>query len=405
VEAGFGLIAIIFMMNFSRFGPDWLSRWQASHAVKKEYEVIDGLRGVAIVLVMACHLLTFSKSQSTGAQFMGEVFSAGRCGVLLFFGLSGFLISLPFWVRKQQGHQALMPHGYVSKRFWKIYPPFAVSVAFCVPIYAKIHGVDYAWDAAWRWLIGFPLFAPISPYFNGVMWTLIVEVHFYLTLPILFFLTRSLQYNSVLAFMFLAIFVAPSSYLIYLELQGEGPSFIPMLDTMYPSSFAGFGFGVLLAGLEVSKRLRRSLASLAIVGVVLLSLSMVAQAWSNVFWGGPWVVSKIIYFTQLGAVGLMVLLVLDSQPRLSQILSVRPLRWLGIVSYEWYLFHQPIHHLYLHLVGAAEGSLLKWFLRIGVVFVSSLAIAAVTYLFFSKPILEWGRRRSLLLSFDRGLNR
>lgn len=391
-------------MNLSWFGPDWLSRWQASHAVKKEYEVIDGLRGIAIVLVIACHLLTFSKSQSTANQFIGEIFSAGRCGVLLFFGLSGFLISLPFWVRKRQGQQALLPPGYMSKRFWKIYPAFAVSIFFCVPIYAKIYGVDYAWDAAWRWIIGYPLFAPVSPYFNGVMWTLVVEVHFYLTLPILFFLTKSLSYNFVLIFMFFAVFLAPGCYLMHLESQGEGPSFIPMIDTKYPSLFAGFGFGVVLAGLEVSQRLRRNFASLAVMGCIILVLSMIAQAWSVVFLGGAWGISKIVYFIQLGAVGLMILLVLDSRHWLSLGLSARPLRWLGIISYEWYLFHQPIHHLYSHFVGAADGSLMKWLLRISAVFASSLAIAAVVYLFFSKPILEWGRRKASL-NVDRDLRK
>src|SRR4051794_10879713 len=103
--------------------PDgWLACWKVDPAAGKEYEVLDGLRGVAILLVVMCHLLRLDPNGGAITQLWGGMVAAGTWGVTIFFALSGFLISDRFWKRKVEGAAQLVPERYAARRFWKIYP-------------------------------------------------------------------------------------------------------------------------------------------------------------------------------------------------------------------------------------------------------------------------------------------
>src|SRR5262249_21688328 len=92
--------------------------------------------------------------------------------------------------------------------------------------------------------------------------------------------------------------------------------------------------------------------------------------------------------------GLLLCYVADSRRTPPRILSTPWLRWCGIVSYEWYLFHQPILYWIRILFGAANGSLPKFILTQGSSFIVTLALGACVYRFFSLPILKYGRAKN-----------
>ena len=98
--------------------------------------VLDGLRGIAILLVLWYHVWEISWLSPGALQFIP---ATGFIGVHLFFFLSGFVISYPF-VR------AMLAHGpqpswndFAWRRFIKIVPSYVLSIAVAYAIgYAQI---------------------------------------------------------------------------------------------------------------------------------------------------------------------------------------------------------------------------------------------------------------------------
>jgi len=67
------------------------------------------------------------------------------------------------------------------------------------------------------------------------------------------------------------------------------------------------------------------------------------------------------------------------------------LRWCGIISYEWYLFHQPIIIWGRHIFGPAGGNPAFYAAIVGGPVLLGLILSALIYRFYSLPILKHGR--------------
>jgi peptidoglycan/LPS O-acetylase OafA/YrhL len=86
---------------------------------------LDALRGLAALMVVFNHLLLAVPRLQAGP--LTEVFTDGRSAVVLFFVLSGYVLSLPHWARRP------MPYGgYLVRRFCRIYLPFAAAAVLAV---------------------------------------------------------------------------------------------------------------------------------------------------------------------------------------------------------------------------------------------------------------------------------
>jgi peptidoglycan/LPS O-acetylase OafA/YrhL len=67
------------------------------------------------------------------------------------------------------------------------------------------------------------------------------------------------------------------------------------------------------------------------------------------------------------------------------------LRWCGIISYEWYLFHQPIINWARFIFGPARGNVAMYAAIVWGSFVFGGILSASIYRYFSLPILKYGR--------------
>jgi len=372
----------------------WLDKWHVAPSNTKSYDFLDGIRGIAILMVVACHLLYVNPTQSEGIRLIFGFFAAGTYGVTVFFALSGFLISLPFWKHKANG---TVPNllRYAKRRFWKIAPPLALSILLLTPIYVYLHGNSAAyWDTAFKWLTGQAFVIPVSGKLNPVMWSIIVEVHFYVLLPLLFLCLRKLSYPATLRLLFLMFLLIPPLARWIYSSYGQEFSIHPLIKVHFPSMLDPFAAGILVAGLYQSGKLRASIAKCAPLGLFGLIIALWLSSWA-VTYGTPHagLCHKIAHLLVILSTGLLLTFVANPQAASRWFLDNPVLRWLGIISYEWYLLHQALFWFTWKILGNADGSVMIYLTKVMVPGVISLILAAIFYRFFSLPILVATRGR------------
>jgi peptidoglycan/LPS O-acetylase OafA/YrhL len=148
---------------------------------------IDGLRGIAIVLVLAYH------SWLVYGCCAGLLSEAGFLGVELFFALSGFCIFYPF--ARARFSAATPPSwlGYAYRRGIKIVPSYVLALTVFALADAHRDGTGQTALAYVAHLFFVhPLIANAFQSISGPLWTIGIEVQFYFIFPVLcgFFVRR-----------------------------------------------------------------------------------------------------------------------------------------------------------------------------------------------------------------------
>lgn len=338
---------------------------------------LDGLRGVAILLVLIYHVWVevSGTARLTGNLFPFSLIYAGNTGVTLFFLLSGFLVSRPFFLAKKKGQTPPL-RNYLIQRALRILPPYYAVGVFGVLYTGQL---DQWLPTVFFIARGYDLGS-----FSAVWWSLITEVQFYLLLPLIFLLVTKINYRwsvPVLAALWTTLYLAVVSkipyatslvdfqlqYRLILSVVGQSPAFL---------------VGMLLAYLSPPKG--RSLppsSSSAYLGALLLLLSLVllpaASAGAKAYiWQSPWYV-----LPEAALWGAIMWVMLRREPPRFSLLDNRMTRHFGRISFSLYLVHMPVlqaveHHSGLSLWGAGALSLLL-----------SIAMAHVLYLLIEKPSL------------------
>ncbi len=155
---------------------------------------IDGLRFLAIVLVVAFHVLASLRSErpmfgpAHAAGLLERVVDTGYFGVELFFVISGFILALPFAAHHLTGAKPVTLGRFFERRLTRLEPPYIVSLAVLAAAWLLVRHAPVSWVATHLpahvfYVHSFLLGAETG--LSTVVWSLEIEVQFYLLTPLL----------------------------------------------------------------------------------------------------------------------------------------------------------------------------------------------------------------------------
>ena len=321
--------------------------------------LIDGMRGASALAVMLYHFNV--GSNWVELPYWHEIAAFGYLGVAVFFVLSGFCIGQS-WLKSPGAR------SFLRRRFWRIYPAYAASIAFialCAVVRRHLGGVnDVArLPAGPRSLLATITLctAPAStvPTMNWVYWSLTYEMFFYIVLGALLWVPTASGRRQALVGVHVAFCI--------LALTGAPLSGTPLFFVDNWNLFA-LGVGACL----LSVRAREAPWFLAISAAALA-----AKAGLGRFAPYDW--------TGVASVALLLLPHKHFAPG-----ARHALVFLGRISYSIYLFHVPVGlFVFMRLVRPwIVGSRLRFALMQGIGMVFVIAFAALSYRFLEKPFLR-----------------
>jgi peptidoglycan/LPS O-acetylase OafA/YrhL len=356
--------------------------------------VLDGLRGIAVLLVLWYHV--WEISWLSPGPLLDFLPATGFVGVPLFFFLSGFVIVYPFVRAARTSRAAPSWKEFAWRRFIKIVPSYVLSIAVAYAIgYAQVQ--PYAStvpDLVTHLLFIHTWFPQRYGTIDGVLWTLAVEVEFYCLFPLIWWCFKRQPWFTAAAMIAIAWWWrAAMASCCYSTLF---PQYVENL----PGYLDIFAFGMISAYLFTrfgdrvgSSRVRYAGPVVAIAGVAAL-IALLENLYAYRFfeqWAAVW---QIANRPLLGAAFALIALGSLASPRWWQILlDNAPLRFMAAISYNLYLYHQLVaRELLWHNVPPHTGDPHydpTWQTRYTeAAFAITIAQAAIVTYSFERPLLR-----------------
>lgn len=350
----------------------------AAKTSRSYYPALDGLRGIAILLVIFLHNFKFT-----------NYFFFGWLGVDLFFVLSGFLIT---GILIQTMGQPNFLRNFYMRRVLRIFPVYYLTLIICLLILPRISSLNvqadyYTDNQVWLWTYLQNWLYIFKPPYGDVLllhtWSLAVEEQFYLIWPVIIFFVRKPKVLLALATVTLVL-TGIGRYLIW-SLQVE--------DLAYASLFTftridGLCIGSMLALLMV---INPGFLKKYTTWIVLL---MAAINFGFFFLNNQRSFS-LPYLAFAGYTSFAVLfgiLVHEAVTAESKIIRVlldnRFLKFFGRISYGLYVYHMPLFVILFPLLTSWLGFTSLQSGQIEIISASIATIAAVFIAYISYHLFE-----------------
>ncbi len=342
-----------------------------SNIIKNHNNVLDGIRGLAVLLVIASH--------TNGLNLYGQ----GGIGVWLFFVLSGFLLTTPFAKEPSVTPSIKYIIKYFVKRILRILPMYYFTLSALL-LLKLINISTYKQHL---------LFIKA----DGHLWSVPQELVFYLVLPLIIFINYKIfKNNRYVIFTFLIItayvtFKYPPAF----TLHGR-PLYIYIFILGIATSYIFHQIVIIL-----DKKPLPTISKIAnIIGIIItLVLVFSAKFYVNTFstillnkkvlneandrgflgWEYQWI------FAILSCL-LILCTLLSKDGLLTKIFSLKILRTIGIVGYSMYLIHYFLIPRF-NQIGIVSGNL-QFFLVLIITFI----LSHITYRFIEHPFMVLSKK-------------
>jgi peptidoglycan/LPS O-acetylase OafA/YrhL len=377
------------------------------------FPLFDSLRGLAALAIVLTHV-----GLASGANFnapYGAMTARLDVGVTLFFVLSGFLLYRPFVASRFEGRPPIRLRDYARRRVLRIVPAYWLALT-ALAIWPGLAFTGPRWTY-YAFVQNYDLTRVLGGL--GQAWSLAVEASFYVVLPFYALavvrLTRgaSRERAALIDVAALAA-LALASIGLRTYVHASGHSTILLFTILGTFFWFSLGMGLAVASAALHGRERMP----AVIGVI--------ERWPSLLWaaaialfavmsygyglpkglfGNPTDLQYLGEHLTYGAVSFLLVLPAiwgdgrGGAPR--RLLALRPVAWLGLVSYGLFLWHARWVE---YFTGKGAGGWLPWIgsgfvVMLAIVLAVSLAFAAASYYLVERAILRYKdgfrrRRRS-----------
>ena len=369
------------------------------------YPALDGLRAIAFLLVFLQHY---------------EQMPWGWTGVDFFFVLSGFLITGILFDTRNDPHRV---RNFYIRRTLRIFPLYYGVMVIILLLYPL-----FRWDIDWKWLAwpaylgnylrflnpsvlvdGSPLqqLADFQPnagnlahsqlvLFLGHFWSLCVEEQFYLFWPWLVFWIRDRR-----TLLWICALTLPLCLALRIAGQHHLPAWMLSEEILYRATpfrldalLLGGWLALLLRGPLAARLLRvaRFLSPLVLVIVVYWLYAVVTHHGRAMEYPTWKFTSGLTLIDLLAA--LVILLAIQPGALVYRALSLRPLRWLGRISYGAYVLHDIPHVIYFSFAAALVPKH-PIFATSVLAFIATLFLSWLSFRYLESPFLNLKARWTL----------
>lgn len=314
--------------------------------VHEHIKPLDGLRGVAIVLVIVPHLA--SAGMIPGPAALQQLIATLAHGVDLFFVLSGFGLAYPLIEQRLAGRAPRLDMlTYAFNRIYRILPPFYIAIAFTYVIAhiaqatgrLKPNELLFVPHTLYQMLAPLLLLDRANLPINPNLWTIAIQMRWYVVFPVLLFVWMK----------------SPRAFGVLLGCAWIGYLFT-RARTIDLGTLPLFMLGIVAADL-IARRHRVVRFAVVLVPVAIVA----ALAWDpHAMVQDPWQ-SEAHFLSQPTSfpwqIAAFALAVAGATLRpLRAVLSFPPLVALGKASFSIYLVHQPVIALVLAEAGRRAGA-------------------------------------------------
>ncbi|MFA6264151.1 MAG: acyltransferase [Pseudolabrys sp.] len=378
---------------------------------------IEGLRAAAALSVMLGHFNLHLVPGEMIPPLARHLLNVAGQGLTLFFVLSGFLLFGPFLTAAAQ-RRPFDVSRYFANRFLRIYPAYVtiflivacgLGLAYMSPIAAANTGAEGVGETVGRMtdvgaiLANVFLVHTLTPWTIktglGVSWSLTAEICFYLLLPVL--AVAAVRLSGRWGLSRAAIVISVAMIVVGLLCRTIG--------NMQVHGDAAAQFYQQWGGTWLAVYLRSILCQADLFGLGMLaavgyrhSLTLSAhearlrfRRWLYVAAAAAAVLTRIEYefgFAMFFAAIVLIVTTETASGRpqwLVKLVEWHPIRWIGVISYSFYLWHLPVIwgvHKWL-LDGSRPHTLPLVLLSFAAVLLVTIGLSAITYLAVERPAL------------------
>jgi peptidoglycan/LPS O-acetylase OafA/YrhL len=339
---------------------------------------LDGLRAVAIGIVFLAH---------AGLQYV----IPGYFGVLVFFLLSGFLITTLLRMEIERTGTFSLTSFY-RRRIYRIWPPFYffLALATLVQVLTNVGGKAIDWSLVGLQAVHWANYAIIEHGSHEgravgtfVLWSLAVEEHFYLIFPIILLimlkadLTQRTQSQVLLA---ICIAVLAWRCILYFGLDAPKIRLYVATDTRFDAILIGCWLALAAnPWLDPPRVSNRMLGSVFVpLGLLVVLVSFLPRQ--------QWFDQTFRYTLQsIGLVPAFIACIIFHDRWPWKFLNYRFMRYLGVLSYSFYLCHATVIVWTKAWIGGSR------VLQGVISFVVALLLSQLVHVIIEKPMASTGK--------------